>query len=961
MSDPFAAYKPASPDPFAAYKIASPEDQKRGGVVANTGAGANEVIADMAGAPVDATNWALNQGRKAINAVAGTDLKPEEHPFGGSETLKKVMGLIDANPDDVAAKTPGEKLARSIAAGATSMAVPGLGAEAALARTWTEGDSLGRAAMEMLRGTGPLSNAAMGAASALSSELAAEAAPDDYKPIARLVGGTIGGVGAAGTMALGGAATAVGRRAWQSVAEPAEVRAARMILSKATDPDAFKQSLQEGAPGVANRGAEGESNLAGSMPTTFQATGDLGVGALERGVASSPQGLAAFAARREQQNSARLGALRDLADPNASTAAVTDYVKTRLQDLTIQHAERVTTAADALADALTKAGGESFDNHAAYGDALRHPLDALHREAKAETNGLWRAIDPDMSVPVSTAPLKQATDDLMGSVPTVAKQPEGEESSILSAIGKMGQTASFGDLAALRSRLTDAIMSERRSPQGSPTILRRLAITLDNVDNTLAGKAGEIAADPTQKTSMLNRLQADANAFLEAKRTNAGSQQQTAGQDPSLRDGTNEPIGQGAVPSAAGSEGAPRGTAGGLAGDPGVSAPAGIPGDVAERYAAARASTASDKSTFTRGPVGAVLRPGPTSGSFAMPASNVPKNLFDRPEALDAFVKAAGDSPDLVTQMQDYAAFSLRKAAVRDGELDPAKYQKWVDDHGYALRAFPNLADNFANAAKAQDALDTSLANQKAALTDYQTSAARHFLDDQDPAQAVGKAIANPGQFAKLVAPMRGDAAALAGMRRATVEYMLNKTLGTAEAGTSGEPQIKADALQKFVRDNRLALSTLFNADERASMEAVAGDLQRANRSIVAARMPGTSGTTADTAQIPKANGSILAHMIWQAAGTVGGTLVGHPIAGFVAGVVAPALRAARMDSINDALVEMMLDPRKAAAGIAAVPADASETVAQDFARRVRALTANELFLETARSGGVARGQQASR
>lgn len=927
----------------------------RSGIVANTGAGINEAVAGIVGAPVDAVNWGLNKGREAINAVAGTDLQPEEHPFGGSETIKQAMGLIGANPEDVTATTTGERVARSIGSGAASAALPAAGAEAALLRTWAEGDSLGRATMELLRGSGIASTTSIGAASGAGSELADESAPENYKSTARLIGGTIGGVGAAGGMALGEAAGSVARRSFQAVAEPAEVRAARMILSKASDPDTFRQSLDEGAAGVVSRGEEGEANLTGSAPTTFQATGDLGVGALERGVASSPQGLAAFAARREQQNAARLGALRDLADPDASSDAVTDYVKGRLQDLTVQHAGRVAQASDDLADALMKAGGENFDNQAAYGDALRVPLNALHREAKAETNGLWRAIDPDMSVPVSTAPLKQAMTDLTGDIPSIAKQPEGEEASILSGIGKMGQTASFGDMVALRSRLTDAIMAERRSAQGSPTVLRRLAITLDSVDNTLVGEAGEIASQPDQKMSMLDRLQAEARAFQEVRKTDAGRQQQSARGDAGFGDGADEPAGQSAIPSATGSENAAGGTSGGNAGNTGLSPTGGIPDDVAERYAAARSSTASDKQTFTRGPVGTVLRPGPTAGSFAMPASNVPKNLFDRPEALTAFVKAAGDSPDLVNQMQDYAAFSLRKAAVKDGELDPAKYQKWVDDHGYALRQFPDVADNFSTAAMAQDSLDSALANQKAALTDFQTSAARHFLDDHDPIQAVGKAITNPGQFAKLVAPMREDPAAFAGMRRATVEYMLNKTLSTAEAGTSGEKQIKADALQKFISDNRLALSTLFNADQRASMEAVAGDLQRANRSIVAARMPGTSGTTADTAMMPKNDGSMLQRLIWQAAGTIGGSVAGHPIAGFSIGTVAPALRAARMDSVNEALVELMLDPRKAEAAITKIPAGSEDSTAQDFARRIRVLTSNELLTESIRTGNVDR------
>lgn len=333
-----------------------------------------------------------------------------------------------------------------------------------------------------------------------------------------------------------------------------------------------------------------------------------------------------------------------------------------------------------------------------------------------------------------------------------------------------------------------------------------------------------------------------------------------------------------------------------------------------------------------------------------MGASNVPKNLFDRPEALDAFVKAAGNDPDAMAQMQDYAAFSLRQAAVRDGQLNPAKYENWKLQHAAALRQFPEVATNFSNVATAQAALDGALAAQKDALVNMQTGAARQFLGNLDPVQAVGRTIGNAAQFGDLVNAVKGNADALAGLKRATVDFMLGKTMSTAEAGTSGVAQINAATLQKFIATNHDALSALFSPDEMKSMDAVAGDLQRANRSIVAARLPGSSNTAQDVAGM-----STLHRIATQAAEPLVGLILGHAIGhgelGLAAGGALSALRSSRMDNVNKAIAELMLDPRKAAAAVAKVPgASGSGDAMTVFAQRMRALTANQIALEGVRN-----------
>lgn len=914
-------------------KAATPPAPESRGLAVNAAAGGNEAIASMAGAPVDAATWLINHAPGTILVNKGAEalgfkapIPKIENPLGGSESLKRGLGLVGANPDDVKAVTPGEHLARAAGSGAASMLIPGLGAEVALTRTAKAGDSFIAAALDMIKGTGPTSNAAIGAASGVGADVAADAVPEPYKPLASMAGGLAAGVGAAGTMAAGGAAGGLVRDLTKAAIEPAELRAARQIEARASEPGKFRQDVAEAA--------EAPPLVEGSSPTTFQATGDLGVGALEREVAASPTGVAPFAARREQQNAARLEALGELADPAADAQVVTDYVRSRLAAITQEHDTKIASATRSVADALSQAGGQHFDNPAAYGEALQVPLSGLHQRAQAAASKLWRAIDPDMEAPVNVAPLKQGAADLMDTIARTAKPPEGEEAAILTAIGKLDDQADFGSMVALRSRLTEAIRDERKA--GSPTALRRLNIMLGHVDDTLAKTAGEIAANPDMRQGLVADLKAEAQDWQANLEQRYGIR---AGESAGAGDGGVAPGTTGRVSPAPGDQGQGGGQSGIPAGGQGVPATGGIAPDVAERYAAARGATAEMKGLYDNGPVGAALAPGARYGTFKMTASNVARNLFDRPEALQSFVDAAKGDPAALAPMRDYAAFSLRQAAVKDGMLSPAKYQKWMEEHGYALRQFPELADKFANVKAAQTTLDDAFAAQKAALTEYQTGAARRFLDGQDPTQAAGKALANPGEFAALAAHVSADPAAAAGLKRAVVDYMMGKALSTAESGTSGLPQINAATLQKFYLQNRKALASLFSDQELNNMERVASDLQRANRSIVAVKIPGGSNTAQDTGTRAM---SVLQNVVQQHGGkAVGGTLGGT--AGFIAGAALDALRAARMNRIDKAVTEMMLDPKMAALWMAKVPEKSGESVAASFIRRTRAAIADQV------------------
>ena len=102
-----------------------------------------------------------------------------KHPVGGSESVANAMG--PANPNEVAPPTtPRQKILEAAGAGAISMALQGMGAEAVLAKADMEAGSFGDTLMNIIKGNGVASNAAMGAGAGIGSEAASEAVPEPY-------------------------------------------------------------------------------------------------------------------------------------------------------------------------------------------------------------------------------------------------------------------------------------------------------------------------------------------------------------------------------------------------------------------------------------------------------------------------------------------------------------------------------------------------------------------------------------------------------------------------------------------------------------------------------------------------------------------------------------------------------------------------------------------------------------
>ena len=361
-AEPADAREAGSPAVLTAGKP-SPAPGKTG-YVANVGAGGNVAAAEMLGLPVDLATGAINLGVRGVNAGAralgyapqqtapdqpAPDLIPQiTDPVGGSASIKRAMGWIGANPDDVQATSTGQEIARGIGGGAVSAILPAAGIVPGLVRM---GAIAAKTAPAVLDFAGHLSapNALLGAASGGAGAAGASMVPDPYKPVAGLVAGVGSvGAGAGAVMGLRSAVRAVGDyrarvnplfdMAGQPITaadgtsinmltpndDTAEARPLRAspnqarrvgarLLRRASNPSAVREALWMQGPPVI-----------GGAPTTAQLTRDPGLLAAERGVSKAvPDAQGPFLARAAGENDARVRRLQAIgagADPAAVPA-----------------------------------------------------------------------------------------------------------------------------------------------------------------------------------------------------------------------------------------------------------------------------------------------------------------------------------------------------------------------------------------------------------------------------------------------------------------------------------------------------------------------------------------------------------------------------------------------------------------------------------------------------------------
>lgn len=919
--DPSTA-TPSTPsfDPSSANPVA----EKTGGILPNFAAGFREGVTGG----LDALEKAVSPYRKVadiFNAVApkvGVDFKL---PVTDQAFYNHLLGYIGLNPDDVAARTLPERLTRYAGQGATAVLIPGpgeAGAAAAVARALT------------------------GAAAGIAGGAATEAAPDPIKPVvglfASLVAGIPFSIGWSAASRIPGAvdrATTLARAGVLS--DTAEQTAGKVLAQNATDVQTVKDMLTRGTT----------EKVPGSQPTTFQATGDMGLGALER--ASMTKSPELFRAREAEQNAARITALQGV-QAGGNPTAVADYFRTQLHDLDRNTAANIEDRLDLARQSTAAIGGDVPPE--TIGQTMRDAVAVAESRARQIERGLWSAVDPNGDLTGNVQMTSRTAEKIAGGMRSTEKPMAGEEAAVFDQARKLPDVAPVSDLIALRSRVSTAMRDELMTGGRSPTYARLVQLRgaiQDNLAKTISDTAvkeapqvaaGEISPDASITARIAQwrtNLEAQRDQFLAQRKAGTGGAA-----------GVRGPAGAGtAPPSGAGGTGLPQG--GGL---PGAESTAGLPGNAptfdaaaASRLAAATAATKERAATFGNGPVGEVLRQAGAANLYRVADAGVPGKLFHSgPTAFeDAQALARAVGQDRATALlTDAAAASLRRFALNDdGILDPRRVMLWQNKYQDALRALPNaVRDQFTNARNAGQAVAEATIARTEAMKALQAGKVGQLLGvtaSGDVTNIIGQTFASP-QSATLMRGLanavRNDPDASAGLRQAVADYMAKRFISNTEVATSGLSGIKADAFQSFVKQNEAALRQVFGPSEVDTIKAIADDIRQAKRSQTAVRLIGQSNTAQDIAAVGKQS-SLLSTLWKDAIGTVAGLHFGGPV-GAAVGLIGAhgmqALREAGIQSIDQLVTGAMLDPALARRLLDKVPTVSPQAQDLAFARAVR-------------------------
>ncbi|MEP9355033.1 hypothetical protein ABLE93_15705 [Xanthobacter sp. KR7-65] len=970
---------PSSPQPPA--QPAAPS-----GLWNNLTAGTNEAIYSTLGAPVDAATWLTNKAVQGINAVTGAEL-PQARPNlpGSSQWLAGVGETVGVNdPAKVQAGSMGEKIARAAGAGAGGMLAPeavlgglnragvvGEGAMNTLGQVFGRSAWVGDAAV----------NAGVGAAAGVGGQMAGQVVPEPWKPLAETVGGMAGAGVGVGAVAAGRGVAGL-PQAWRDfrLSDPAtqERVAGERLQQWATDPAAVRDTLdaaaaskQVGLP--TEPGAVARNLVAGSEPTTFQLTGDMGLGALER--ASAAQNPAEFMTRRADQNTARVGALEAI-QPKGAPEQVVGVLRQNLAALDQQTGQALEAATATARQATGRLGGEGAPE--AYGGAIRQSIMDARGVAKERERALWQAVDPAGDLNLPATGVRDTARTIVKGLEKSAAPLAGEERATIVTALRYPDVVPFREMTALRSRVSDAMRQEMLA-NGQSRVYARLsqlrgAIERD-IENAVAAKAemeqqavqvGAMSEEDTMAAAIA-QLQRDQQAWYERRASETSMGQGAAeggGGNAAFGPGRVHPTPGGQVPGGGGFRDAPR--------DQGVQGSGFLPNDLqpnfdagaADRLKAASEATKQRAQTFDSGRVGGTIQRSGASGPFQMEASVVPGRFFvPGPRGYEAMQALRNAAPNAVTQVREYALSTLRKAAQSpvDGTLDPAKVQAWRQKHADALRAMPEVEQMLASPVVASEAMAKAAADRKAALDTFEQGAVARLLNVSDPAdvtKTIGGIFSRQDavqQMARLARETAGNEEARNGLRKAVADYINLRFIGNTEGAASGTDMMRSDAFQQFLRQNVPALKQVLSGPEIMTLQAVAADLKRSNRSLAAVKLPGGSNTTQDMNAVAKASGAqswlsrILSPGALASAGAAAGSMTAGGIGaaagaggGGQLGRVIEAMRQAGLQSVDDIVRDALLNPERARALLAQVKGEPTTGQAISLARvYMRAAVAN--------------------
>ena len=611
--------------------------------------------------------------------------------------------------------------------------------------------------------------------------------------------------------------------------------AAAELRGAATDPDAALGNIRTAQAQTAPGRATGEV-IPGSKPTTSQVTGDPGlVGAetkyqTEYGVQHSQQWHAQQAAQTKAMQGVQQG---------GDSTKVADLITQRLQQIDQNHEAQVE-----MARQLHETGQQA------------------HEQGVAQAEAAAR-----------------------GATGQVARQGAPE------TLGANARKAIADSMAARRAeekRLWDAIGAEKIGvrPHQIGGQARRIQRQVGPMQKPMEGDEARIFANAAQLGKEPTRL-SDVTDLTSDLKTAMRKERMTNGKTPALaRMAQLLKTTENVIKNAATRQSAKE------AEEDMGRLRAMTPQDRAN-IMAAREGKSRERGDIERGPAGAITRQGATAESYRTMESQVPGKIFAKGPTGYQKAKAYADATGKpwIDPFKDIVSDSLARNATTDGMIDPAKFAKWQQDYGEALRALPaDVAQNYVKGpAEAAAQLAEDAANRRAAMIAHSKLDVAKQMG-KSPADALRKEPAfkdfegktSPRDVQNLVGGLfsrkdavhqmtrlrgfltsqPGGANAAEGLKRAALDHMLDRVTTQMKVATDTK-SLSPGLTQKLVASYKPIMAAAgFTPQQLRVMDQVADDIER-QQTLYSTTIPRGTSTPQKLIKALKAIETAHSHSGW--------------------------------------------------------------------------------------------------
>lgn len=540
------------------------------------------------------------------------------------------------------------------------------------------------------------------------------------------------------------------------------IRAVRALVNRFSGSAATRAAQEEVARVIGPElGPTAQANLdaaqalraevPGLSPSLAEATQSPALLATQRNIegSSTGQDLQALAARRQGNVDAitRFAASRAPGAPN-SPSFVVDTANRRVQDI---RTDLEAQAAANLASRQNLAETIPIADRSGIGATIRDRLSTIRRDTSTRMTRLADELginNSDVTVQFNEARERIVADFSPGSVFEDARNfPE-----VLDVLRTLpeDQVITFGDLKALRERLTDDLLDAQATATPSRKRIRVLASLQERIDSVINDLTQ--VADPDLAARYNQFRQTYFNEFI-------------------------EPFERGAA--------------------------------FATRQRDGR-------------------------GFFRVPDEQVASAFFGARDVSGArqFKAAFGNDPDATAALSSAAMDNLRDATVRNGVIDPRRFENWLRAHESVLNEFPDIQASVSNVRSASQALSVRQAQLDLRTKQVNDSILGRRLQavsrgTQTPEQLISSAVRDPRQMQSLVGSLRGDDAALESLRRHVWDNLTD---------------LSPEQLSTFMNSNAQSLSRLFGIRHLGDLQ----NIQRARALVESVPAPTGQGFRPD-------------------------------------------------------------------------------------------------------------------